>query len=584
MSSRPSDWPLYKRLLGYAAGQKRYLSLSLLGYLLFAATAAAMAWITGEIMQVLLEQDQQRYISLPLMLVGIFAIRGLGSFLGEYFLGMTSRQLVHQLRTQVFASLSTMPAQAYIQHSPGHLLAKITYHVEQLARACSNAISTSFREGLTVLVTLGFMLYIEWRLTLLFLVVMPLIALIVSMASRSFRRNAARIQHSMGDVNEIANETIHNYQVVRAFGQAQAEIERFARSSDENARQGVRLIWVKAISTPIIHILIAIGLALITYSTFLLGLDVEQFAKFFTAVVQIAKPIRQLTNVTQQIQVGLAAATDLFAQIDTPGEDNQGQVVRERVQGHLVFDQVSFRYTPATAPVIDRLNLTIEPGQRVAIVGKTGGGKSTLINLIPRFLNYDQGDIRLDGVSIQQYELTNLRSHIAIVGQQAQLFNGSIEYNIRYGRPNASAQQVLQAAQRAHVLEFVEQMPKGLQTAIGGQGASLSGGQRQRIAIARALLMDAPILILDEATSALDNESERLIQAALEEVMAHRTSIIIAHRLSTIEQADVICVMHQGRLVEQGSHAQLMQRKGAYYRLHSEGSMHEAIGGDGPAG
>ncbi|MGB2129926.1 MAG: lipid A export permease/ATP-binding protein MsbA [Marinobacterium sp.] len=567
-----SVWTLYRRLLTYARPLWLAFLLSFAGFAIYGLGQALSAkWLEMVVDTVQANEYDQRWF-LALAVLGIFLLRGVGAFIGNYCIAYVGREVIHTLRTDVFERLLKLPSHYYTRHSSGELLAKLTYNVEQVTGAVTNALKTLFREGLTVVGLLGYMLYLNWKLTLIFIAAGPLIALVVSVAAKRMRRLSRHIQQSVGDITESASESIKGYQVVRIFGGEEAEKERFQQASLKNKRQFMKLIVTQSLNTPIIQFLVALALSALLFLAMhpdVMGtLTTGGFVAFLTAAGMITKPLRQLTNVISIVQKGVAAAESLFEVLDEPAERDQGTLTVERV-GDIEFRQLSFTYPRTETPILSELSLVLPQGKTVALVGRSGSGKSTLASLLPRFNDGWQGELLLNGVPLQSFRLDSLRDQISLVNQNVVLFNGTIAENIAYGSmAGASEEAILAAAEAAHVTEFVEKMPGGIHTLVGEDGVMLSGGQRQRIAIARAILKDAPILILDEATSALDTESERHIQAALEEVIKGRTTLVIAHRLSTIEKADTIVVMEDGRIIEQGSHSELLDQQGAYSRFH----------------
>ena len=567
-----SVWTLYRRLLTYARPLWLAFLLSFAGFAIYGLGQALSAkWLEMVVDTVQANEYDQRWF-LALAVLGIFLLRGVGAFIGNYCIAYVGREVIHTLRTDVFERLLKLPSHYYTRHSSGELLAKLTYNVEQVTGAVTNALKTLFREGLTVVGLLGYMLYLNWKLTLIFIAAGPLIALVVSVAAKRMRRLSRHIQQSVGDITESASESIKGYQVVRIFGGEEAEKERFQQASLKNKRQFMKLIVTQSLNTPIIQFLVALALSALLFLAMhpdVMGtLTTGGFVAFLTAAGMITKPLRQLTNVISIVQKGVAAAESLFEVLDEPAERDQGTLTVERV-GDIEFRQLSFTYPRTETPILSELSLVLPQGKTVALVGRSGSGKSTLASLLPRFNDGWQGELLLNGVPLQSFRLDSLRDQISLVNQNVVLFNGTIAENIAYGSmAGASEEAILAAAEAAHVTEFVEKMPEGIHTLVGEDGVMLSGGQRQRIAIARAILKDAPILILDEATSALDTESERHIQAALEEVIKGRTTLVIAHRLSTIEKADTIVVMEDGRIIEQGSHSELLDQQGAYSRFH----------------
>jgi len=567
------SWATYKRLLRYVKPFWFAFSLAVLGNILYAAASTGMAAAMEYVITAIENPTDQNRMLLTGLIVGVFALRGVGTFFSQYFISYVGRNVINALRNDVFDRLMSLPSRYFDDHAAGRLVSKLTFNVEQVAEAATNAITITLREGLTILGLLGFMLYTNWKLTLVFLTVGPVIGLVVSYASKRFRRISQRIQGSMGDITHVASESITGYRVVRTFGGEDYERERFRDVSARNLRQSLKMASTQAISVPVIQVLVAVAIAALVWTMLAPeirgGMSTGQLVAFITAATTMAKPIRQVTSVHSKIQKGVAAAFDVFETMDEKPEEDSGQFAPERVSGRIEFDKVAFRYRDQLDNVLDEISLDIPAGQSVALVGRSGSGKSTLVSLLPRFYDFTGGDIRIDGHSLKEFSLAALRAQIALVTQNVVLFNDTVAANIAYGAlRNCSREEIREAAAKAHALEFIDRMPEGLDTVIGDNGVMLSGGQRQRLAIARALLKDAPILILDEATSALDTESERHIQQALETVMQGRTTLVIAHRLSTIEKADRILVMEKGRVIESGTHDQLLAAGGAYAQLH----------------
>ncbi|TFH85130.1 lipid A export permease/ATP-binding protein MsbA [Billgrantia azerbaijanica] len=567
-----SGWTLYKRLLGYVKPYWGAFALAILGYAIYAASSTALAEMMKRLIDGIQEPDAAFRLFLPLFVVAMFATRGLGTFLGTYFMSSVARNLVHVLRCNVFDHMLHLPGRFFDAHSSGHLISRVTYHVEQVTGAATKAVTILLREGLFVIGLLAYLLWTNWLLTLLFLAVTPLIGGVVSYASKRFRRLSRRIQHSMGDVTHVASEALSGYRVVRTHGAEPFEKARFAAASDYNRQQSMKEALTKAVSTPVIQLLVALALAVLVWFAMSPALMADmtpgEFVAFITAASLMAKPVRQLTEINSEIQKGIAATSELFGLLDEPAEPDDGSHEPARLAGRVRFEDVHFRYAPDQPEVLRGIELDVRKGEMIAIVGRSGSGKSTLVGLLPRFYRPTAGRVLIDEVPLDDYRLSPLRRQIALVSQQVTLFNASIAANIAYGVPDAEPAAIRAAARAAHADEFIERLPKGYDTVVGDNGVMLSGGQRQRLAIARAIFKDAPLLILDEATSALDTESERHIQAALEEVCRGRTTFVIAHRLSTIERADRILVMEQGRIVEQGDHATLLARDGAYAALH----------------
>jgi subfamily B ATP-binding cassette protein MsbA len=482
--------------------------------------------------------------------------------------------VVHQLRIQLFDQLLRMPSAYFDRSAKGHLVSRITFNVAQLRDTATDALKSVVQDGSKVVVLLGAMIWANWRLTMIFLVIAPVVAIVVSYASNRFRSISRRIQNSMGDVTHVASEAVNGYRVVRTFGGEAYERKRFEKSSRANQQQNLKMVVTKAWSTEIIQVFVAGALSMLIALLFqprIAGSMSPGDVVYFVGLAGLlARPIKKLSEVNSRLQRGLAAAEDIFSQLDQGTEPDSGTFTVARATGRIEFRNVSFAYESGSGPVLHEIDLVVEPGQRVALVGRSGAGKSTLVGLIPRFYDQCSGEILLDGRPLADYHLQSLRDQIALVTQQVVLFNDTLERNIAYGRLSDSPPDAIwNAVRRAHADGFIEALPDGLQTIVGDDGVLLSGGQRQRVAIARALLKDAPILILDEATSSLDAESEQYIQAALEEVMRGRTTLVIAHRLSTIEHADLIVVVDGGRIVERGSHRELLARGGTYSELYS---------------
>lgn len=567
-------WVVYRRLMQYVKGDWPMFSLALFGFVLYAATQTAAAkWLEIFINAVEANNFSERgWLALSIIL--IFMVRGAGTLLGNYGFSYVARSLVNRLRCQMFDHLLVLPCSFYQQHSSAELLSRLTYNVEQVTGAATDALKTIVREGLTVVGLFGYMLYLNWKLTLLFVLVAPLVGAVVALASKRLRRLSHGIQSSVGDISTAASEAIKGYQVVRIFGGAEAERERFIKVSERNRRQFMKMVVTQSISTPIVQMLVASVVALLTYiamsPSLLESMQTGAFIAFISAASFMAKPIRQLTEVNSTIQKGIAAAESFFSLFDEKPEVDRGTVKLTHAKGKVEFRDVSFIYPRSEEPALKHISFVIEPGETVALVGRSGSGKSTMASLLPRFFDVEQGQILLDDRPLSDYWLSSLRSQIGLVNQHVVLFEGTIAENIAYGAlANASEAEIRAAADAAMVSEFADRLPAGLNTIIGENGFLLSGGQRQRIAIARAILKDAPLLILDEATSALDTESERFIQTALERVIQDRTTLIIAHRLSTIERADRILVMEHGQVVEQGSHAELLAKGGSYAALYN---------------
>jgi len=562
---------IYKRLLTYVKPHRGLFAISIVGFLMYSGTQTLFAALIKHIIDTLQSEAREGMYYLPLLFSGLIVIHGIGAYIGNYFLAKVSTNVVHALRCEIFDQYTRLPTSYFDANNSGYMISRITNNVGQVTQATTDAVRTFVREGFTAIGLLIYLFYSSWMLSLVFVAIAPIIVVLVGYVSKRLRGISKKIQESIGDMTHITSELVGGHRVVRSYGGEAYERQRFLESSLYNRRQSLKLSTTMAIHNPIMQFIIAIALSVLMYMAlfFMKQASVGEFVGYLTAAFLLPRPIRQLSDANGDIQKGIAAAESLFEILDEPGEEDSGSYQAERCLGALEFKNLSFKYPGTNEFVLRDINFKVEPGQTIALVGASGGGKSTLANLVSRFYPHDNGEILLDGVEINSYQLANLRKQIALVNQQVTLFNDTIANNIAYGAlATATKDEITTAATDAYAMEFVSKFELGLETEIGENGVKLSGGQRQRLALARALLKDAPILILDEATSALDTESERYIQAALQKVMGNRTTLVIAHRLSTIENADVILVIDQGRIIEQGSHIELIAKQGAYARLH----------------
>ncbi len=563
---------IYKRLLVYVKPHYGLFFISIIGFLIYSATAPLFAQMIQEIIDTLKAKSHERLYYLPLLFSGLIIVRGIGSYFGNYFLAKVSSNVIHTLRCEIFEKYTQLPTAHFDSNNSGYMISRITHNVNQVAQATTDAVRKVVQEGLTAVGLLGYLFYMDWRLSLIFLVIAPVIAWLVRYVSKRLRILSKKIQESIGDMTHITSELVNGHRVVRSYGGENYERQRFVDSSEYNRRQSLKLISTSAIHNQLMQLIIAIALAVLMYAAlfFMEQASVGSFVGYLTAAFLLPRPIRQLSDANSDIQRGIVAAESLFEVLDEATEIDEGVYNVARCHGDLEFKHVTFCYEGTEEPALNNISFTAKAGETIALVGASGGGKSTLVNLVSRFYCYEHGEILLDGVNINTYQLNNLRNQIALVNQQVTLFNDTIANNIAYGAlAGASREAITQAATDAYAIEFINKFDAGLDTEIGENGVKLSGGQRQRLALARALLKDAPLLILDEATSALDTESERYIQAALQKVMGNRTTLVIAHRLSTIENADKILVIDAGRIVEEGTHSELLAKNGAYTRLHA---------------
>ncbi|MGD8347360.1 MAG: lipid A export permease/ATP-binding protein MsbA [Lysobacterales bacterium] len=589
----PSSEPMvvYRRLWGYTRRYIWMFILGIVGVTLDASMQAAfIKFMEPLIDRVFVAKDSEFGMWLAGIIFGVSILRMAGNFAGLYGMEWVGRKVIADLRQELFERYVALPATFFDRYSAGQLISKLAYNSEQVANAATTAVVSAFRDVLLVLFLLGVMLVTNVKLTLVMLLLVPMIGLLVTVISRRFRKISHRIQDMMGNVSHVTEEAVVGQQVVKVFQGQETEKMRFRAVNDKTRRLHMRMAVTHLASSSLVQI--AAGLAMVllliiaTRPALLESISAGTFTAIFTAMIATIPPLKRLTRVQSQMQKGIAAADSIFQVLDTEAETDTGDYRVERVKGELEFRNVSFSYKAGGRPVLSAVDLHIPAGSVAALVGHSGSGKTTLAGLLPRFYSEYEGSIMLDGHELSDYELDNLRSQIALVGQNVVLFNDTVAGNIAYGALAGTSREAIEkAAQDAHAMEFIEQLPEGLDTLVGENGTLLSGGQRQRLAIARALLKDAPILILDEATSALDSESEHVIQTALTRVMKNRTTLVIAHRLSTIENADQVIVLDHGRVIESGTHGELIARGGAYARLHeaqkgSERFVETPIGAD----
>ena len=546
----------FKRLLQYTFAYKASFLVAIVGFLLFAAAdVAAVEWIRRVIEYIGSEQSNPGTY-LAYALIAIATIRGIGFFIGNYFMARVGFGIVHDLRHQLFNKLLYLPKRYFDESQSGQLLNRITFTTTQVSGATTNAVKTLIKEGALLVGLFFYMLYLDWRLTIMLVAVIPVIGFIVMIAGRRLRKLAKKIQTAMGDVTHIASEAVDGNQEIKSFDAGNYESNRFAFANNANRKQNLKLEATNSLATPIVQILISFSLALVAYIALEQGLSIkleaDTFVAFFTAAGLMAKPMRQLTNINAVIQKGIAAAVEIFEQLDHPVEKDDGEVTSE-IKGSIQFSNVAFGYNQQES-VLKDISFAVEPGKTIALVGKSGSGKSTISSLISRFYSGFSGKITIDDVDIKDYKLQHLRNSISIVTQKPNLFNDTVERNIAYGYEDIDKERLVFAAEKAGCKDFIDRLPDGFRTYIGDDGVLLSGGQRQRLAIARAFYKNSPIVILDEATSALDTESESFIQESIDELTHGKTTIIIAHRLSTIEKANRILVIDEGIIAEQGTH------------------------------
>ena len=569
---------LYRRLLRYILPYKKLIAVTLLALIFIAMMEPATAWILKELVdESLIAKNPDSFVMMPILLAGVFIVKGIAEYFSKVFSQWIAQSAILDIRSEMYRKMQSLPYSDFQAYSTGKLMSKITYDVPQASNALSTAWVIIIRDSLTVIALVAYLLYISWQLTLLMLLIGPVVAFIINKASKLMRNSSRNMQADMGQMTHQLEEGLNAYQDIKIYGAENYEQNRFQNTAKSLLTNTLNVTKVSALNVPLVQVLAAIALAIVVYIAMQMSakdmFTPGELLSFITAMALTFEPIRRLTNINETVQKGMAAAESIFSLLDLPDEENCGELKPKAIKGEIIFKDMQFTYPNADKATFDNLNLHIAAGKTTALVGQSGSGKSTLVHLIACFYQPQNGTILLDGSPLKDIELNFLRRQMAFVSQKVVLFNDTIAANISYGQSGISEEHIITAAKKSHAWEFIEKLPDGLNTNIGDKGELLSGGQRQRIAIARAFLKDAPILIMDEATSALDNQSEKMIQEAMETLRQDRTVIIIAHRLSTIENADQIVVLEHGQVVEQGDHKALISANGLYASLYQKGEQ-----------